>query len=90
MKYYKNLDNLSAFTNPDFNCKFRYMNEKESVLLAKKITEKFNQTKHKNIVVIESGTSPLIQIIKNLKSLKDKGIIERVGSDRKGYWKLFL
>ena len=76
MKYYKNLDNLSAFTNPDFNCKFRYMNEKESVLLAKKITEKFNQTKHKNIVVIESGTSPLIQIIKNLKSLKDKNLLQ--------------
>ena len=76
MNYYKNLDNLSAFTNPDFNCKFRYMNEKESVLLAKKITEKFNQTKHKNIVVIESGTSPLIQIIKNLKSLKDKNLLQ--------------
>lgn len=76
MKYYKNIDNLSAFTNPDFNCKFRYMNEKESVLLAKKITEKFNQTKHKNIVVIESGTSPLIQIIKNLKSLKDKNLLQ--------------
>ena len=76
MKYYKNLDNLSAFTNPDFNCKFRYMNEKESVLLAKKITEKFNQTKHKNIFVIESGTSPLIQIIKNLKSLKDKNLLQ--------------
>lgn len=76
MKYYKNIDNLSAFTNPDFNCKFRYMNEKESVLLANKITEKFNQTKHKNIVVIESGTSPLIQIIKNLKSLKDKNLLQ--------------
>lgn len=29
-------------------------------------------------------------VSKRLKSLKDKGIIERVGSDRKGYWKLFL
>ena len=24
---------------------------------------------------------------KYLRTLKDKGIIERVGSDRKGYWK---
>lgn len=29
-------------------------------------------------------------VSKRLKSLKDKGIIERMGSDRKGYWKLFL
>lgn len=29
-------------------------------------------------------------VSKRLKSLKDKGIIERVGSNRKGYWKLFL
>ena len=29
-------------------------------------------------------------VSKRLKSLKDKGIVERVGSDRKGYWKLFL
>lgn len=29
-------------------------------------------------------------VSKRLKSLKEKGIIERVGSDRKGYWKLFL
>lgn len=29
-------------------------------------------------------------VSKRLKSLKEKGVIERVGSDRKGYWKLFL
>jgi ATP-dependent DNA helicase RecG len=27
-------------------------------------------------------------IRKTMKNLKDKGIIERVGSDRKGYWKI--
>lgn len=25
-----------------------------------------------------------------LKNLKDKGIVERVGSDRKGYWNIYL
>lgn len=29
-------------------------------------------------------------VSKRLKSLKQKGIIERAGSDRKGYWKLYL
>lgn len=29
-----------------------------------------------------------VSVTNYLKSLKDKGIIERVGSDRKGYWKL--
>ncbi len=29
-------------------------------------------------------------VSKRLKNLKERGIIERVGSDRKGYWKLFL
>ena len=28
-------------------------------------------------------------VSKRIKSLKDKGIIERVGSDRKGYWKIY-
>lgn len=25
-----------------------------------------------------------------LKNLREKGIIERVGSDRKGYWNIYL
>ena len=29
-------------------------------------------------------------VSKRLKNLKERRIIERVGSDRKGYWKLFL
>ena len=27
-------------------------------------------------------------ILNRLKSLKDKGVIERIGSDNKGYWKI--
>ncbi len=31
-----------------------------------------------------------ISVNKYIASLKEKGIIERVGSDRKGYWKINL
>jgi len=27
-------------------------------------------------------------ITSNIKKLKEKGLIERIGSDRKGYWKI--
>ena len=35
-------------------------------------------------------TSPQIadKVTKSLKALKERGVIERVGSDRKGYWKV--
>ena len=26
----------------------------------------------------------------NLKQLKDKNVIERIGSDKKGYWKILI
>lgn len=29
-----------------------------------------------------------VSVTKYLKALKEKGLIERVGSDRKGYWKV--
>lgn len=61
------VDNLTMFTHPKFNEKFRFMNNKESINLAKEIFKKFNESNYENIVVIESGTSPLIEIIKKLK-----------------------
>ena len=29
-----------------------------------------------------------VSVTKYLKTLKEKGLIERIGSDRKGYWKI--
>lgn len=66
------VDNLTMFTHPKFNEKFRFMNNKESINLAKEIFKKFNESNYENIVVIESGTSPLIEIIKKLKEYKKR------------------
>jgi hypothetical protein len=43
------------------------MNESESVELAKRIYEEFKKSKYKNIVIIESGTSPLLNIIEKIR-----------------------
>ena len=64
------VDNLSMFVHPRFNEKFNFMDCKQSVNLAKTIFNKFQNSQLKNIVVIESGTSPLIAIIKKLKEYK--------------------
>ena len=47
------------------------MDDKQSIELARKILNKFKESGYENIVVIESGTSPLIAIIKKLKEYKD-------------------
>lgn len=67
-----NVDNLNMFVHPKFNESFRFMNDKQSVNLAKLIFNKFENSSIKNIVVIESGTSPLISIMKRLKEYKNK------------------
>ena len=61
------IDNLSAFTHPDFNMKFQYMDETQSIRMAKSILQKIKESGYKNIVVIESGTSPLVAMIKRFE-----------------------
>lgn len=65
-----------------------------------KFTEKFTETEQKifdelikNPYITQNQLSDFIgiskrSIIKNMKNLKEKNIIQRVGSDRKGYWKI--
>ena len=65
-----------------------------------RFTEKFTESEQKildelikNPDITQTQLSELIgiskrSIIKNMKSLKEKNIIQRVGSDRKGYWKI--
>lgn len=65
-----NVDNLNMFIHPKFNESFKFMNDKQSVNLARTIFSKFEKSDIKNIVVIESGTSPLISIMKKLKEYK--------------------
>ena len=66
-----NVDNLNMFIHPKFNEGFRFMDDKQSVNLAKILYNKFESSNIKNIVVIESGTFPLISIMKKLKEYKN-------------------
>lgn len=68
------VDNLSGFIHPKFNQEFKFMNISESIDLAKKILKEFIKTNIKNIVVIESGTSPLIKLMKLLPEYKSADI----------------
>lgn len=69
---FSKVDNLSMFVHPKYNEKFGFMNSKQSVNLAKTIFNEFQKSHFKNIVVIESGTSPLIAIIKRLKEYENR------------------
>lgn len=73
-KLFGKVDNLTMFIHPKFNEKFEFMNEKQSIKLAQKILNEFIKTRLKNIVVIESGTSPLIAIIKKLQEFENAKI----------------
>lgn len=68
------VNNLEGFIHPKFNREFEFMDEKQSVNLARRILDEFVKTNIKNILVIESGTSPLISIIKNLREFKNANL----------------
>jgi hypothetical protein len=65
------VDNLNMFVHPKFNESFRFMDETQSINLAKEILKRFEKSGIENIVVIESGTSPLIAIMKKLKEYQN-------------------
>ncbi len=68
--------------------------------LSEKLSDKLSDKEQKTLELLldDPGyTSPQIaeklnvsrvSVTKYLKSLKEKGFIERVGSDRKGYWRI--
>ena len=68
------VDNLEMFIHPKFNEKFKFMNNEESIVLAEDILDRFIKSGYEQIVVIESGTSPLISIIKCLKKYKTSNL----------------
>lgn len=72
--YAQSIDNLSAFTHPTYRRHFRYMNDEEGVALAHTLLSKFVKSGYERIVVIESGTSPLIQIVRRLPEFQSSGI----------------
>ena len=73
-----------------------WLSEKLSDKLSDKLSEKEQKTLE--LLLEDPGyTSPQIaeklkvsrvSVTKYLKSLKEKGLIERIGSDRKGYWRI--
>ena len=83
--------------NTEFTEKFT---ERFTEKFTERFTEKFTESEQKildelikNPYITQTQLSELIgiskrSIIKNMKSLKEKNIIQRVGSDRKGYWKI--
>ncbi len=68
------VDNLEMFIHPKFNEKFKFMNDKQSITLAKDVLDGFINSGYEQIVVIESGTSPLISIIKQLDNYKNSNL----------------
>lgn len=85
--YRKDLEGLIENTEKDLQGTKKFLEkflENERKIL-EKISESPNitQTELSNILGITTRA-----VRKTMKNLKDKGIIERVGSDRKGYWKI--
>ena len=91
-------DIMIKFTGPEdriirVSCR---LSEKLSEKLSDKLSEKEQKTLE--ILIEDPGyTSPQIaeklnvsrvSVTKYLKTLKEKGLIERIGSDRKGYWRI--
>ncbi|HSX17001.1 MAG TPA: hypothetical protein VLH86_02770 [Patescibacteria group bacterium] len=72
--YEQPLDNLSAFTHPDFGQQFRYMDDREGVALAQRTLDEFAASGYESIVAIESGTSPLMQIMGKLRAFGESGL----------------
>lgn len=74
----------------------------EHLSVTNKVTEKVTKDERQIIDLLQKDptyTTTMLSdmlgisrktVSKRLKSLKQNGIIERVGSDRKGYWKLYL
>ena len=70
-KLFGEVDNLNMFIHPKFNEHFKFMNDNQSVTLSEKILSEFIKSGFENIVVIESGTSPLIELIKKNEKYKN-------------------
>ncbi|MCM1090967.1 MAG: winged helix-turn-helix transcriptional regulator [Muribaculum sp.] len=71
--------------------------------VTEKVTEKVTDVTEKRIIMLlnENPKYKTVELAKmlgisrktvsvKLKKLKEKGVIERVGSDKKGYWNIYL
>lgn len=89
--YRKNLEGLIENTEKNLQGTNKFLEKFPEKFLEneQKILEKISE----NPSITQSELSNILGITtrairKTMKNLKDKGVIERVGSDRKGYWKI--
>lgn len=100
IKFYSNRTDFKVtLMNENYNRKVENTGDKNYTEI---YTENINETQRKIIELVKSNPNITQKIMMektnlsrpaitlNLKQLKDKKIIERVGSDRKGYWKLLI
>lgn len=98
IKFYSNRTDFKVtLMNENYNREIENTSNKS---YTENYTENINETQRKIINLIKSNPNITQKIMMektnlsrpaitlNLKQLKDKKIIERVGSDRKGYWKI--
>ena len=76
-------DNLQE-QNASVNASVK-LNETQKAIL-QCMQDKKNVTLKELVVLLGKNEST---IARNIKALKEKGLIERVGSDKTGYWKVF-
>lgn len=81
------IDPVKEFVDPvkDLENKFNLTKNQISILTAVKENKKITQKKLAEIVGITRKN-----VLNNMKKLKEKGVLKRVGSDKTGYWKVIV
>ncbi len=72
------------------------LSEKLSEKLSDKLSQKEQKTLelliedpgYTSVQIAEKLNVSRVSVTKYLKTVKEKGLIERIGSDRKGYWRI--
>lgn len=81
----------TTLTNIRKNSEVTDVTEKVTDVTEKRIIELLNDnSKYKTTELAEMLDISRKTVSIKLKNLREKGIIERVGSDRKGYWNIYL
>ena len=81
----------ATLTNNGKSSEVTKVTEKVTDVTEKRILELLkDNAKYKTVELAEMLDISRKTVSVKLKNLREKGIIERVGSDRKGYWNIYL